>query len=117
MAGATKNGGYTGRHRRLRARWALIVAAGGVNCARCNQPIEPGSKWDLDHDPADPTRTSYLGPSHAVCNRANRAPEPAHTRAHYDLGGWTDRWSRDWFPDAPRELTKPPIGAQGRGSV
>ena len=110
MAGATKARGYTGLHRRLRDRWAKIVEAGGVNCARCGEPIEPGSKWDLDHTD---DRTGYIGVSHSRCNRAtNKAPEPARERFHTALGGYVTRWSRDWFPDAPANLTKPPIGAQ-----
>jgi hypothetical protein len=69
--------GYGKRHKRLRAAWAPQVAAGGVCCARCGEPIVLGEPWDLGHDDYD--RTKYRGPEHRACNRATagrRAPEP-----------------------------------------
>jgi hypothetical protein len=61
--------GYGHRHQQLRKRWAPIVAAGGVLCARCGQPILPGELWDLGHDDVD--RRVYTGPEHrARCNRS-----------------------------------------------
>jgi predicted nucleic acid-binding Zn ribbon protein len=60
--------GYGREHFRLRAAWKPQVATGTVACARCGELIAPGERWDLDHDDND--RSSYLGPSHARCNRA-----------------------------------------------
>jgi hypothetical protein len=47
--------------------FAPMVAAGVVNCARCGEPIEPGTLWDLGHDDHDPR--VHTGPEHASCNR------------------------------------------------
>jgi hypothetical protein len=63
--------GYGAAHRRLRALWAPVVAAGGVVCSRpeCPYPgrlIVPGQAWDLDHTE---DRGAYLGPAHQLCNR------------------------------------------------
>jgi hypothetical protein len=58
---------YRGRHQHLRAELAPSVAAGLVDCARCGERIEPGTKWDLGHDDRNPEL--YSGPEHAVCNR------------------------------------------------
>jgi hypothetical protein len=46
MPRATVANGYGAAHKRLRRQWASRVAAGGVDCARCGQPIVPGSPWD-----------------------------------------------------------------------
>jgi hypothetical protein len=43
----------------------MVVAAGGVCCARCGEPIAPGEDWHLDHTD---DRSDYLGPSHRRCN-------------------------------------------------
>jgi hypothetical protein len=67
VRGNRQQRGYDRDHDAERARWAPLVDSGAVACARCGQPILPGSPWDLDHDA---TRTSWLGPSHAACNRA-----------------------------------------------
>jgi hypothetical protein len=65
-------------HRKLRERWAPIVATGTVRCARgadCFYAdgrvggfIAPGDPWDLGHDDVD--RWAYRGPEHRRCNRA-----------------------------------------------
>jgi hypothetical protein len=60
--------GYGKRHKALRAAWAPQVAAGGVSCARCGEPIVPAAPWDLGHDDHD--RRRYSGPEHRACNRA-----------------------------------------------
>lgn len=65
--GGTVQRGYGAAHRRLRARWAPVVARGGATCARCEQPIEPGQAWDLGHTDR---RDAWTGPEHASCNRA-----------------------------------------------
>jgi len=59
--------GYGRAHQLLRSEWKKKVDAGGVNCARCGDRIEPGSPWDLGHDDED--RTRYWGPEHRRCNR------------------------------------------------
>jgi hypothetical protein len=62
----TTASGYGTAHQRLRRTLAAVVEEGGVLCARCGKPIEPGAKWDLDHSD---DRRGYLGPSHRACNR------------------------------------------------
>jgi hypothetical protein len=69
--GTTAERGYGADHERLRARWAPIVAAGRVNCARCHEQILPADAWDLGHSDTD--RTQYGGPEHRACNRATRS--------------------------------------------
>ena len=60
---------YDRRHKRIRAKWAPIVASGQATCARCGKWIQPGTPWDLDHSDDDPLQREYLGASHARCNR------------------------------------------------
>lgn len=57
---------YGSAHRRLRAKWAPIVAGGGVLCARCSMPIDPDELWHLGHRDGDPDE--YNGPEHVRCN-------------------------------------------------
>lgn len=70
---STTRRGYGGSHQKLRAKLRPLVAAGGVKCWRCKEPIVPdpdiaGEGWDLGHD--DDDRGRYRGPEHASCNRA-----------------------------------------------
>ena len=58
---------YGHGHRQIRRVWAVKVALGGVECARCGKPIEPGELFDLDHRDDG---FGYLGASHASCNRS-----------------------------------------------
>jgi hypothetical protein len=57
---------YGRGHRNRRAALEPIVALGRTPCARRRELILPEQVWDLDHA-EDGT---YLGPSHAACNRA-----------------------------------------------
>jgi hypothetical protein len=55
-------------HRELRKAYERQVQTGLVKCARCGEPIAPGSDWDLGHDDND--RRRYSGPEHRYCNRS-----------------------------------------------
>jgi hypothetical protein len=105
-----KGRGYGQAHQRLRRQLVPIVAFGTVNCARCGEPIVPGEPWDLDHQ--DGSRTRYLGPSHARCNRATarQRGRPVDLSEYQDdpergifwgppsePGGVPRKWSRVWF--------------------
>lgn len=74
--------GYGTEHQRLRREWKRRVEAGGVDCARCHRPIQPGTLWDLGHHDFD--RTRYTGPEHRHCNRSAGATlnnlKGAHSR-------------------------------------
>lgn len=65
--GKTVAHGYGRLQKALRRKWERLVAAGGVACARCQQPIFPSDAWDLGHSD---DRTFYTGPEHVYCNRA-----------------------------------------------
>ena len=91
--------GYGAPHRTLRAGIARLVESGQAVCARCKQPIAPGTDWDLDHGP---DRTSYLGPSHRKCNRVAGARNGAAiTNARSTNEPAKLRWSRVWFEPVP----------------
>ena len=75
LRGTRAQRGYGADHDRLRAQWALQVATGHVLCARCHQPIPPGTPWDLGHTD---DRTSWSGPEHAACNRAAGGKAASH---------------------------------------
>jgi 5-methylcytosine-specific restriction protein A len=73
--------GYGAAHRRERARWAPVVAAGDAECAervclmvndRGSRRIDPidDADWELAHTE---DRTGYLGPAHYLCNRKERS--------------------------------------------
>jgi len=68
---STNARGYGVVHQARRKALAPLVAAGEMLCARCGLVIEPGEPWDLDHSD---DRLTYLGPSHARCNRATAKP-------------------------------------------
>jgi hypothetical protein len=91
--------GYNAAHQRERARLTPLIDNGQGYCAQpiCLEPIrwiEPGTLWDLGHDD---TQTTWIGPTHRRCNRADGAHKAALT-----ITG--DRLRR-WYP--PR-LPKPP---------
>lgn len=58
--------------RRERARFAPMIAAGGVNCARCGLPVLPGMRWhvghQLDRALGGGHEPSNLWPEHARCS-------------------------------------------------
>jgi len=107
--GLTTLAGYGAAHQKLRARWALVVARGGVLCARCQRPIpaDPRSErcpailaggrvcgklncgWHLGHHDRD--RSVYTGPEHACCNGG--APRRNRTRRRVpELQPWRASW-------------------------
>jgi hypothetical protein len=64
-------------HKRIRERLIPVVASGGAVCALCSERIEAGSAWDLAHTD---DRRSWLGPSHARCNRGDAGRKTARLR-------------------------------------
>lgn len=57
---------YGWRQQQARERLRRVVDAGAAICARCGEPIIPGTSWALDHAPGgDPSE--YLGPAYAFC--------------------------------------------------
>lgn len=87
----TTTKGYGIRHQREREKWRAKVDSGGVTCARCNEPIQPGRPWDLGHTD---DRTGWTGPEHRVCNRrAGGANGAAVTNA---MRAQATRLSREW---------------------
>jgi hypothetical protein len=92
--------GYGHPHQALRQRWAPLVAAGGVRCARCGELIGPREPWDLGH--VDSDRSRYAGPEHSSCNRATarhraaRVVPPDGTDGVPFYGPNGERWSRRW---------------------
>lgn len=77
----TTERGYGHQHQQLRTQWKPKVDARRVDCARCGlriipDPTQLGDGWQLDHDPTDPTRRRYLGPSHTSCNQGGGPPAP-----------------------------------------
>lgn len=75
--GTSTERGYGTAHINVRKALAPAVEAGRMTCARCQQPIQPGEQWHLDHD--DNNRTKYIGPSHKHCN-LSAAGKAAHRR-------------------------------------
>ena len=87
---------YGAAHKAMRKRLAPVVVTGTVRCARCDELIASGDKWQLDH--RDDGR-GWLGPSHQSCNsRAGwEKMVAAYGNAHdfRDAAGTT---SRLWAP-------------------
>jgi predicted nucleic acid-binding Zn ribbon protein len=83
---------YGHRHQQLRKRLAPALAAGGVRCARCGEPILPGEPWDLGH--VDGSATRYSGPEHAY--RCNRRAGAEQTNAKAADARRKRKVSRDW---------------------
>ena len=89
--------GYGASHIARRANLAPIIATGQTRCVRCNQLIEPGQPWHLDH--ADDRRT-YLGAAHAYCNLSAAAIKRNGFKRNTKRIP-TRRWSRIWFEPIP----------------
>jgi hypothetical protein len=122
--------GYGPRHRATRRGLEPFVLAGGVDCARCGEPISPGEEWHLGHTD---DRTGYTGPEHARCNvragaeKATRArwyppPPPEQQPEPAALGADDPRWRRSWLEELldvpadavwPRYMTVPHPAAGG----
>jgi hypothetical protein len=77
---------YGAGHQAIRRRLAPLVAAGMCTCPRCGKLIEPGSAWDLGHDPSD--TNSHWGAEHRACNRGTAA----HRAGNQSAGT-----SRNWL--------------------
>ncbi|QIG57738.1 HNH endonuclease [Arthrobacter phage Shoya] len=80
--------GYGATHQRERAKWEPKVKAGGINCARCQEPIPADAQWDLGHND---DRTGYIGPEHVKCNRGAGARNATAVRLQKQ-----QTISRDW---------------------
>jgi hypothetical protein len=85
--------GYTNAHVARRRQLEPLVATGQVACSRCNQLIEPGQPWHLDHTD---DRRGYLGPSHATCNLRAAANKTNGMKKDTPL-----IWSRVWYEPIP----------------
>ncbi len=85
--------GYTNAHVARRRQLEPLVATGQVSCCRCNELIQRGQPWHLDHGD---DRRGYLDPAHATCN--------LRAAAHKRNGPREDKpliWSRIWYEPIP----------------
>jgi hypothetical protein len=89
MSSKNRNPLYTSAPwRALRKWWAQQLP---LPCARCGQPVLPGTPWDLDH--TDDTAR----PSHRVCNQRAGQAIKGHNRHTASLEGKdVPVVSRDW---------------------
>src|SRR6478672_9896226 len=81
---STTSRGYGNQHQKIRKALEPLVATGDMTCARCGEPIRPGTPWDLGHDDYD--RSVWSGPEHRRCNRRTAARRKVKRR----------QWSREW---------------------
>ena len=65
---------YGSAHQKLRAQLKKVVDRGAAKCYRCNERIQPGQPWCLDHidHPMAHKLGLYGGPSHSWCNQRAR---------------------------------------------
>lgn len=86
--------GYGSKHRAERARWLPTVKRGETECSRCCYLIEPDEPWDLGHSD---DRTTWTGPEHRDCNRADgaRKRNAGRRRSEPAPRPWL-RPERDW---------------------
>ena len=105
--------GYGIRHQQVRAKFSELVLAGGVRCARCGDPIQPGEPWDLGH--VDGDRNRYSGPEHRACNRSTNSrrwepappePEPERPGLEADDECWNVPWLKG-LRKIPKDATWP----------
>jgi hypothetical protein len=90
---------YGAAHKAMRKRLAPVVVTGTVRCARCDELIASGDKWQLDH--RDDGR-GWLGPSHQSCNsRAGWEKMVAAYGNAHDFREEPYRWSRRWHDEPP----------------
>jgi hypothetical protein len=83
----------------MRARLAPVVATGTVRCARCDELIEPGSEWHLDHRDDG---HGWLGPSHKTCNLRSGWESMVSVNGNgREFSVAPCRWSQRWFDDPP----------------
>jgi hypothetical protein len=94
--GSARERGYDSAHEAERAKWAVKVEAGGVECARAavgecveDSPlIDPDQPWDLGHTE---DRKGWTGPEHVKCNRSaggRRGNRLARERAQMVVRDW-----------------------------
>jgi hypothetical protein len=65
--GTRQERGYGPDHQAARRWWTAEIAAGRGWCARCRQPIPPGTPFDLGHTD---DRTGWTGAECVTCNRS-----------------------------------------------
>lgn len=88
---------YGAAHRAKRRALAPLVAAGEVDCARCNERIEIGQQWDLGHVDGEPLR--YAGPEHRYssdCSEGGNRATSRHRKLREMHLGAGRRQSREW---------------------
>ena len=68
--------GYGTPHWRLKDRLRPLVAAGVIRCQYCGGVITD-AVWDLGHSD---DRSTWIGPTHAVCNRREAGHKTARLR-------------------------------------
>jgi hypothetical protein len=89
--------GYGHHHQQTRKAFEAAVATGTVRCARCNQSIRPGERWDLGHVDGS-AKQLYSGPEHERCNRATASRKDGR-KLH---------WSRIWWAPVARNVVLAP---------
>ena len=101
--------GYTNAHVARRQQLEPLVATGQVIRCRCNELIQPGQPWHLDHRD---DRRGYLGPSHATCNLRAAAEKTNGKRKDHPL-----IWSRVWFEPIPANVILSSSADEKRTSI
>lgn len=83
---------YGKEHREAREEWGRRIAAGGVVCVRCREPLSSDEPWDLGHD--DLLSEIILGPECRKCNRVSGGKKGMGTLP----AASSQAWSRKWLP-------------------